>query len=89
MKVTILGRRSTLGTGQTRRGSHLITLAPEVGDLGKESLNRTITLIADTKSLKQRGAQCLAREHVEMTQVIPHRLGRRKLVDGQANGELT
>ena len=53
VKVTILGRRSTLGTGQTRRGSHLITLAPEVADLGKESLNRTITLIADTKSLKQ------------------------------------
>ena len=53
VKVMILGRRSTLGTCQTRRGSHLITLAPEVGDLGKESLSRTITLIVNTKSLKQ------------------------------------
>ena len=53
VKVTILGRRSTLGTGQTRRGSHLITLAPDVGDLCKESLNRAVTLIVDTKSLKQ------------------------------------
>ena len=77
------------GAGHTGRGSHLITLAPDVGDLSKESLNRTITLIADAKSLKQGVAQRLTRGQVEMTQVIPHRLGRRKLVDDQANAELT
>ena len=61
VKITILGSGSTLRADQTRRGSHLITLAPDVDDLSKESLNRTITLIADAKSLKQRVAHRLAR----------------------------
>ena len=46
-------------------------------------------LILDAKRLKQGVAQRLARGQVEMTQMIPHRLGRRELVDSQANRELT
>ena len=53
VKITILGSGSTLGASQTRRRSHLITLTPDVGDLGKERLNRAVTLIANAKSLEQ------------------------------------
>ena len=67
VKITILGSGSTLGKCQTMRGGHLIALALDVGDLSKESLNRTITLIADAKSLEQGVAQRLTRGQVEMT----------------------
>ena len=61
VKITILDSSSTLGAGQTGRGSHLITLAPDVGDLNKESMNKTIMLIADAKSLKYRVVQRVTR----------------------------
>ena len=92
VKITVPGRSSsalTLRAGQTERRSHLVTLAPDVSELGEEILNGAVTLVADAESLEEGIAQCLAGREVETPQVIPDRLGCRERIDLHANDNIT
>ena len=68
VKITVPGRSSStlaLRAGQTEGRSHLVTLTPDVSELGEEVLNGAVALVADAKSLEERIAQCLAGREIE------------------------
>ena len=88
-KIPLLCSANTVGAGQAVGGRHLVTLAPKSSDLGKKLLYRAITLVGGRKGLQQGVLKSLTGRLVEIGEVIPDHLGRRKLADGKTDRHLT
>ena len=70
-------------------GCHLVTLALKSSDLCEKLLYRAITLVGGRKGLQQGVLKSLTGRLVEIGEVIPDHLSRRKLADGEADRYLT